>query len=389
MKIALEAKRFFESGTGFGTYSRTLVGDLAANFSENQYFLYAPDAERNLDIASMAHSAEIERATSQKAVQVVYPPHRGKLYWKVLGARRSLQENQIDLYHGLTQQIPRSIRLSKVPKVLTIHDLIYREHPEFSPNQNLETFDRQLRTACAVSDRIIAVSESTKTDLVRFFSIPSEKIQVIYSSCDTRFHEKVSRERKVDVQGRYGLPEKYLLYVGSMTARKNLLVIVKALNEIPVEKRLPLVIIGKETDYSREVFDYADQMNLTDYLSVPSYVHTRDLPAIYQGAQVFIYMSLYEGFGLPIMEAIASGVPVVVSKTSAMPEAAGPGGALADPGDPAEIASKISEFVWDEDAREGAIKSGFAHVRKFESLEVTRSLISMYEEVAKKGATQS
>jgi glycosyltransferase involved in cell wall biosynthesis len=153
-----------------------------------------------------------------------------------------------------------------------------------------------------------------------------------------------------------------------------------------VEKRLPLVIIGNETDYSRQIFDYADRINLTDYLVVPSYVHTNDLPAIYQGAQVFIYMSFYEGFGLPIMEAIASGVPVVVSKTSAMPEAAGPGGALADPRDPAEVASKISEFMWDETAREGAIKSGFVHVKKFGHLEVSRSLISMYEEVAKKSA---
>ena len=386
MNIAFEAKRFFESGTGFGTYSRTLVGNLAADFLENEYFLYAPDAERNLSIASLAHSAEIERVKSQKAVQVIYPPRRGKIYWKLLGARRSLQENQIDLYHGLAQQIPRSIRLSKIPKILTIHDLIYREHPEFSPEDDLETLDRQLSAACAASDRVIAVSESTKTDLVRFFSIPPEKIQVIYSCCDPRFHEKVSWERKVEVQRRYQLPEKYLLYVGSMAARKNLLVIVKALNEIPVEKRLPLVIIGNETDYSRQIFDYADRTNLTDYLVVPSYVHTNDLPAIYQGAQVFIYMSFYEGFGLPIMEAIASGVPVVVSKTSAMPEAAGPGGALADPRDPAEVASKISEFMWDEAAREGAIKSGFAHVKKFGHLEVSRSLISMYEEVAKKSA---
>jgi len=384
MNIALEAKRFFESGTGFGTYSRTLVGDLATFFPDNKYFLYAPDTEQNLSISALPHFTEIERVVSQQAVQVIYTPRRGRLYWRVFGARKSIQENEIDLYHGLTQQIPRSIRLSKVPKILSIHDLIYRHHPEFSPEDDLEKYDHQLRIACAASDRIIAVSESTKSDLIRFFSLSPDKIQVIYSPCDARFFKTATLRQRLDVQVRYGLPEKYLLYVGSMAARKNLLTVVKALKQIPKAKRLPLVIIGNETAYSRQVFEYAYQHNLREFLIVPKYVSTEDLPAVYQGAQVFIYMSLYEGFGMPILEAVASGVPVVVSKNSAMPEAAGPGGSLADPEDSEDVARRISEFIWDQGAREAAISAGVDHAKKFDNFEAVCNLLSMYKEVSKK-----
>jgi glycosyltransferase involved in cell wall biosynthesis len=332
-------------------------------------------------MASRAHSLEVDRVVSHESVRVVFPPDKAKLYWKLIGARRTLRENQIDLYHGLAHQIPRSVRLSAVPKVVTIHDLIYLHHPEFSPEDDLDRYDRQLRAACSISDRIIAVSESTKRDLIRFFSISPEKIRVIYSPCDARFGEKVSKERKIQVRKNYKLPDKYLLYVGSMAARKNLLAVVKAIREIPSENRIPLVIIGNKTAYSKTVFEYAEQAGLQHYLVTPKYVATDDLPAVYQGAQLFLYVSHYEGFGMPILEAITSGTPVVTSRTSAMPEAGGPGAALVDPENPLEIASKISELLVD-DARENAVREGLIHAMKFDNSRIARKLVSLYQDVS-------
>jgi len=381
MQIAFEAKRFFESGTGFGTYSRTLVGDLAKYFPENRYFLFAPESERNMAMVSRAHSTEIDRVVSYASVRVVAPPSKGKFYWKLIGARKALREHQIDLYHGLAHQIPKSVRLSTVPKVVTIHDLIYLHHPEFSPEDDLDQYDRELRAACSISDRIIAVSESTKRDLIRFFSISPEKISVVYSGCDVRFRTKVSEKEKIRIRKKYRLPDKYLLYVGSMAARKNLLVIIKAIREIPLEDRIPLVIIGNKTDYSKTVFEYAEQEGLRQYLITPAYVSTNDLPAVYQGAQLFLYISLYEGFGMPILEAITSGTPVITSNMSAMPEAGGPGATLVDPENPLEIASKISELLSDDDTRKNAIVEGSNYALKFKNSRIAQTIISFYQDV--------
>ena len=195
MNIALEAKRFFESGTGFGTYSRTLVGDLATFAPQNNYLLHAPNSEQSLSISSMAHSAEIYRVMSHRCVKVIYPPHRGKLYWRTFGARKSLQDDQIDIYHGLTQQIPRSIRFSKVPKILSIQDLIYRKYPDLFPGEDLKSLDKQMRKACQISDHIVSISESTKRDLIQSFGINPSKISVIYPACDPRYTYQNSADR--------------------------------------------------------------------------------------------------------------------------------------------------------------------------------------------------
>ena len=378
MNIAFEAKRFFESGTGFGTYSRTLVGNLAADFLENEYFLYAPDAERNLSIASLAHSAEIERVKSQKAVQVIYPPRRGKIYWKLLGARRSLQENQIDLYHGLAQQIPRSIRLSKIPKILTIHDLIFLRYPEFFKGEALDRIEQQLRDACEVAQKIVAVSEATKADLISLFGIEPSKIEVIYSACDKRYWRAVPREWKLKVREKYGLPERYLLYVGSMSKRKDLFSIVKAIASLPDRDKIPLVVVGAETGYTEVVTEYLNRYRLQKWVVFTRGVTMEELPAVYQGAEIFLYTSIYEGFGMPILEAITSGVPVIVSNTSAMPEAGGPGACLVTPQAVDQIACAIQDISQDVQLRHQMIKCGKDHAGKFASGIVTSQMMDLY-----------
>ena len=378
MRIAFEAKRFFESGTGFGTYSRTLVGDLAKYFPENRYFLFAPESERNMAMVSRAHSTEIDRVVSYASVRVVAPPSKGKFYWKLIGARKALREHQIDLYHGLTQQIPRSIRRTKIPKILSIQDLIYRHFPDLFPGERLNFIDQQLRKACAISDHIVAISQSTKSDLIKFFSIAPSKISVIYPACDRRYRIQLPTSRQEKIKNKYQLPDRYLLYVGSITQRKNLLTIVKAMKFIPTKERIPLVVIGQQTPYTHSVLTYAEQNGLSEFLIFPKNVTTQDLPAIYQGSRIFLYTSLYEGFGIPVLEALASGVPVITSNTSALPEAAGPDSHLIEPLSAEQTADSIMQITWERNLREEMINNGYLYCQQFENSEVTKLIFSLY-----------
>ena len=391
MKIALEAKRFFESGTGFGNYSRTLVGDLATFFPDSKYLLYAPDTEQSLSISSMAHSAEIDRTLSHRSVKVIYPPLSlsGKLYWKTFGARKSLRDNQIDLYHGLSQQIPRSIRLSKVPKILSIHDLIYRKYPDLCPEEDLKALDKQIKRACQISDHIVAVSENTKRDLIQSFGINPSKISVIYQACDPRYAYQNSADKRQRIKEKYNLPDSYLLYVGSITKRKNLLTIVKALNVLPKEERLPLVVVGGRTSYTQEVLRYAEENDLRELLIFPRYVATDDLPAVYQSARLFLYTSLYEGFGIPVVEAIASGIPVISSSTSSLPEAAGSRSFLVEPLDVDQTAEAIMRLNRDDALREEMIEEGHRHCQKFDNRRVTVKLSKLYARLATKKESEA
>ena len=324
-------------------------------------------------------SSEVEQVKRSDTLKVVYPPNTWHLYWKLLGAKRALYDHGVDIYHGLAHQIPRSVRQKRFPIVLTVHDLIYRHYPELSPDTDLNLYESQLLDACSISDKIVAVSESTKRDLVNFFSMSPQKISVIYSACDYRYHKIATAEIIQQTRLNYGLPERYLLYVGSMSERKNLLSVVKALNIIPRADRLPLVVVGAKTSYSNVVGEYIKNNGLDNWLVFPKRVETKDLPAVYQAAEIFLYTSLYEGFGVPVLEALSSGIPVITSNISAMPEAAGPDSRLIDPKRPDEIASSIIDILSDDSLRHKMIENGYGYSRKFDNRMVAEKMLQLYQ----------
>ena len=379
LTIGFEGKRLLSSLTGFGTYSRTLITDIRRFYPETRCVLIAHNSYNVLNKLPAFASSEVERVKRLDSIKVVYPPNNWNLYWKLLGARRTLYNNGVDIYHGLAHQIPRSVRQNKLPIVLTVHDLIYRYYPELSPDTDLNLYESQLLDACSISDKIVAVSESTKRDLVDCFSISPQKISVIYSACDYRYHKLETAEQIQKTRSKYELPEKYLLYVGSMSERKNLLSVVKALNVIPRSDRLPLVVVGATTSYSNVVGDYIKNNGLDGWIIFPKRVETEDLPAVYQAAEIFLYTSLYEGFGMPILEALSSGIPVITSNVSAMPEAAGPDSRLIDPESPDEIASSIIDILSDDSLRRKMVRNGCSYAQKFDNKIVTEQMLQLYQ----------
>ena len=379
LTIGFEGKRLLSSLTGFGKYSLTLIRDICRFYPETRCVLIAHDSYNALNKLPTFSSLEIQQIKRLDSIKVVYPPSTWHLYWKLLGAKRTLYSQGIDIYHGLAHQIPRSVRQKRVPIVLTVHDLIYRHYPGLFSGEDLNLYESQLLNACSISEKIVAVSESTKRDLVNFFSISPQKISVIYSACDYRYHKIATVETIQHTRSIYGLPEKYLLYVGSMSERKNLLSVVKALKFIPRSDRLPLVVVGATTSYSNVVSEYIKKNGLDNWIIFPKRVETEDLPAVYQAAEIFLYTSLYEGFGMPILEALSSGIPVITSNISAMPEAAGPDSRLIDPESPDEIASSIIDILSDDSLRRIMVKNGYSYSQKFNNRRVTEKMLQLYQ----------
>jgi glycosyltransferase involved in cell wall biosynthesis len=381
--VGFESKRLFENLTGFGAYSRTLLLDLSNYYPNNRYFLFAHKSHTQLSKEATVSFPDIQKILDHIAVAAIYPPEKKLLYWKLFGSNQKLKSNNIDIYHGLTNQLPRSIRGRGIPKLLTIHDLIYRRYSEYFPGEDLEAYDRRLRKDSDRSEKIIAVSESTKCDIVEYIGVNPDKVTVIHQACDERYQKKVSDEVKQLVRAKYNLPDKYLLSVGSVTERKNLLSVIKAINLIPAADRLPLVVIGEQRKvlYREAIFSYIAEHGLEKWLIFPNAVTNDDLPAVYQGAEIFIYTSLYEGFGIPVLEALVSGVPVITSNVSGMSEAGGPDSRLVNPRNIDEISTSITELLGDDELRGEMIQKGYLHAARFSNQQVTTKLIDLYHQI--------
>jgi len=228
------------------------------------------------------------------------------------------------------------------------------------------------------ADKVIAISKQTKEDLVNYFEIKEDKIEVIYQDCDPIFHQKASEVDKNEIKHRYQLPEKYLLSVGTIEERKNLMLIAKALTKID---KIPLVVVGKETKYSQTVKHFLKQNHLTERVLFLQNVAHHHLPAIYQQAEIFIYPSRFEGFGIPIVEALHSGIPVIAAKGSCLEEAGGPGSIYVDPDDETALALQVKSIIENNGLKLEMVNSGRRYLEKFYSEGIANQTMHLYQNV--------
>ena len=369
-RIGFDATRLLNNFTGFGNYGRNLVSDLVNHYPKNEILLFSQE---------VTQSDETANIVGLPMVGVCSPPKWRRYFWRSFGMRLDLYQARLDLFHGLAHEIPRAAYSTRIPKVVTVCDVIYKHFPESYSNSVIEAKDAALKNACSRADHIVAISESTKSDLIQFFNINPDHISVVYPSASQNFQESVSTHDLALVKDRYALPTRYLLYVGSITERKNLLGACKALFHIPESDRIPLVVIGKHSGYVQKVYQYLQANNLSRWVYFREVESNSDLALIYKGADLFIYPSLYEGFGMPILEALMSGVPVVTSNTSSMPEVAGPQSTLVDPTNSEEIAHAITQLQDVTSQRDHIIELGHAHSTQFANSEVAKSLANVYK----------
>jgi glycosyltransferase involved in cell wall biosynthesis len=367
LKIGFDAKRIVRNGTGLGSYGRTLVNDLA------QYplrlNLYAPDKGRD-DLRTQI----VERDN----IAFVYPTSRHfKSYWRSRGIVADLKRDGIQLFHGLSGELPFGIRKSGIKSVVTIHDLIFLRHPEFYNPIDVQIYKWKFRQTIKEADYIIAISECTKRDILEYGGnlVSEDKITLIYQSCSPRFNTSQNYKTS-NLNSKLG---RYVLSVGSIEPRKNTMLALKALHHLPDD--ISLVLVGRHTAYTDKLIQYARANGLEHRLHILHGVPDTDLPALYAGAECFVYPSVYEGFGIPIIEAISCGLPVVACTGSCLEEAGGPDSLYVAPNDAIGMTNAIRRSLKGADDREERIQRSMDYIRRFSGTDVAGQVVDVYKRV--------
>ena len=382
MNIGFDAKRAFHNGTGLGHYSRTLIRSLAEYFPEHEYFLFNPKASTTFELSG-PHLHEVQPAGLMNQLF--------RSAWRSSWVKKDLNQYKIDLYHGLSHEIPMGMQDTGIRSVVTIHDLIHERHPEQYNAIDVKIYTKKFRYACAHANQVIAISEQTKRDIMDFYSTPEEKITVCYQSCNPAFAQVVSQEEKERVKKQYSLPDQFFLYVGSLIERKNLLNICKALFLLRNDVQVPLVVIGDGGTYKQKVKDYVKQNGLEHKVIFLSEQDTARnshefrsaaiFPAIYQSAIAMIYPSFFEGFGIPVLEALWSRLPVITSNVSCLPEAGGPGAHYVDPANAEELAAGMMKFFTDPVYADALRTKGWAHAQGFTQQKCAAAVMDVYKKL--------
>lgn len=375
MKIGFDGKRAVQNFTGLGNYSRYVVEALCKYAGNNKYMLYAPKERKNERLEPLQQEFK-------ECLSLHYPkkPIWKKLnsLWRIWGVPADLRNDGVTLFHGLSNELPLNIKKAAIPSIVTVHDLIFLRLPYCYRLIDRLIYNYKFRKACQNADHIIAVSECTKRDIIEFYNIPAEKISVIYQGCSTIFAQTADDAQKQEVCKRHNLPQEFILSVGSIEKRKNTMLAVKALAQLPTN--LHLVLIGKWTPYVEELKAVAKQSGVENRLHIIHKASSADLPAIYQSATVFAYPSVYEGFGIPILEALYSRVPVVAAKGSCLEEAGGKYSLYVDKDDEKGMAEAIKQAMMPE-RRAKMIDEGYKWAQKFTMQQMAQETIECYKKV--------
>jgi glycosyltransferase involved in cell wall biosynthesis len=370
MRIGFDAKRAFHNRSGLGNYSRSTIRLLSEYFPENEYFLFSEKNSNSLfpfsdKLTIINPEREISNSLSG--------------YWRSWGIYQQINSLKPDIYHGLSNELPLSIKKTSCKTVVTIHDLIFLRYPEYYSQIDKQIYSFKFRHACRVADKIIATSESTKHDIISFFGTNANKIEVVYQSCDPVFRILISESSKYEIRKKYNLPDEYILMLGTIEKRKNALSLIKAyLNE---NIDFPLVIAGKSTVYLDEINQFLKNKSGTDRIFFRNNIESADLPALYQSALVFAYPSVFEGFGIPIVESLYSGVPVITSTGSCFAETGGDAAQYCDPYNIGQIGETLKKVLADSDLRKSMIQRGLDHVQKFNESNVASNLLKVYSDL--------
>ena len=369
MNIGFDAKRVFHNATGLGNYARDVLRILQRRRPEHAYFAYTP-RERGLPF-ELADDGRVRVRTPRGVLGRAVPA-----LWRTRGIVSDLRADGIRLFHGLSNELPLGIERAGIASAVTIHDLIFERFPELYPPIDRRIYAAKARSAVARARVVIAISEQTRRDLVELYGVPDARIRVVYQACHEAFRSPVPDERLRQVRARYQLPETFLLAVGTIERRKNLLLVLQAMEKLP---DVPLVAVGRPTPYAEELQQFARARRLSSRVRLLSDVSTPDLAAMYRLATVAVYPSLFEGFGLPIVEALSSGTPVVTTRGGCFAEAGGPGSAYVDPRDPEELRAVLAALLGDPARRAAMREEGLRHAARFSDEAIADGLFDAYE----------
>ena len=290
-----------------------------------------------------------------------------------------LKENKIDLLHSPISYIPFGV---KIPSIITIHDLGFFHYPENYTSLRGRFLVKMIAKSIQKAEKIIAISEFTKHDLVKMFDLNEDKVRVIYSGLDKNFYQKQYSEQEINqIKERYRLPDKYILSVGHLEPRKNYVRLIKAYNRLVRNYQIDhsLVIVGRKNWKFDDIFNLVDDLKLNEHIVFTEFVNNDDLPAIYQNAEVFVAPSLFEGFGFTPLESMAAGTPVAASDCTAIPEIVGDAGKFFDPYDVDDITEKVYNVLCNKKLQQTLIKKGLDNIKRFNWQECCTQIAEEYD----------
>lgn len=343
MRIGYDAKRYYKNRTGLGNYSRRLIDQLSSLHAEDDFYLFVAN-EKN-PIANYPNQVIINH-------KALFPA-----LWRSFSIKRDIAKQSVDLYHGLSNEL-FSGELPNVKKIVTIHDIIFKIYPQYFPKIDRIFYDYKTAMACKNADKIIAVSENTKNDLLRHYPIKDTKIEVIHPPM------KIIENSNVDTQ-KDG--PRYWLYVGTVEERKDVLLLIKAVQKL--NEKLPLYIIGDGKKYLSQVKEYVMTNHLEKQVIFLSHISDQELHRYYQGALAVIYPSMYEGFGLPILEAIQYGKPVITTHSSSLPEAGGSIALYIKAGDVNDLMEKMTYVLAGYAPSNEQVQKHLSHFKDIHTIE--------------------
>lgn len=368
MRIGFDAKRAFFNTSGLGNYSRSLISNLSKYAYENQYVLFKSKVNKGISF-DVKDNVSIVTPTSP-----IYK--KMDSVWRSYGMLTDIKKSNLDIYHGLSHELPIGIAKAGIKTVVTMHDVIFLRYPELFSWSYRYVFNRKYKHACEKSDVIVAVSSQSKSDVMKYYNVPDEKIKVVYQGCNPIYYDKVTQEAKDFVVKKYNLPHQFLLYVGTIEKRKNALGIIEALHAGKID--FPLVIVGRATDYVKELKAYISTHHMQSQVILLHDVKTEELPALYQSAIAFVYPSLFEGFGIPILESLNSGTPVITSKGSCFPEVGGEAAKYVEYGNTEEMISTINTILGSGEVRNTMIVKGHEQALKFREEKLVTDIMKVY-----------
>ena len=374
-RIGFDAIRALRNTTGLGNYARGVLRGLHHHDPQLDIHLYAPAAGR----------AEFADLPGELGATLHLPPGNinpvSRAVWRTFRLGRVAAKDQVQLYHGLTHEIPRDLPRTGVPSVVTVHDLIYEKHPGYFPLVDRWSYRWRYRWSAAHATALVAVSEQTRAELVERYHIDPARIAVIPPARHAAFAVPVAAPERAAVRAKYGVPAEFLFSVGTLEPRKNHRALIAALAALATADALPLVLAGRDGGALHTLQREIAARGLTRRVQLLTNVASADLPALMQSATIFLYPSLVEGFGMPIVEALSAGTPVISSGSGCLVEAGGPGSRYLSPGDTNSWAAAIRELVRDAAARTRMRNAGRNWAMQFDGDRLAAHLAAVYDAV--------
>lgn len=307
MNLGFDAKRYFHNFTGLGNYSRDLVDTLISHFPDNKYFLFDK------------HPSTLELPANTIAVV----PIAKRFLWRERGMVHDVKRFRIDLFHGLSNELPWGRWPSHTKKVVTIHDVIFRLFPEQYNWPDRAIYDKKTAHAVKIADMIICTSNATANDLVKYYQAKESRLRVVYQTCGTA-HWKQYQDSEIQAfRDKHGLFEPFMLYVSSFQERKNHVRLLEALHASG-DRNIKIVLAGKMGGTYKKCVAYVTEKGMEGQVRFLTDVSNAELPLLYRSAQSFIYPSMIEGFGIPLLEAACAGLPVAANDIQVFREIAPP-----------------------------------------------------------------